>query len=356
MRTTAGEVLVALAIAFAVSGVANALVTPDQAKAVVRAFEDDPALQFGEVALREDKERPVWQHRSWYDVRISGYPEPDRLWNVDAESGDVTFAFYGDAGSDEESDEPWGPLTQEQCRQIAENFARAHYAGFDSMGLESQTSEWAFTGWDSLWRQKVAHGAWGASCVSVTVNPANGAVYSYSSWRIPVPDPPAPQLTAEEAVNRAEQVTGVVTTEWVEGPTLVADPEGTYWDLALEGLNGDGFWNSYAVTLNAVTGEAIQVAAAAKSQYPKTKIATPHPDPAPAGPTPIRELLSGVPNAFVHWLGSGKARLTIQGRSFTLAAGSSTVVGDGRTFKLSSPVQLVSGRLLVPPDLLERLR
>ena len=43
-------------------------------------------------------------------------------------------------------------------------------------------------------------------------------------------------------------------------------------------------------------------------------------------------------------------------RSLTLSAGSSTVVGGGQTFKLSSPVQLVSGRLLVRPDLPERLR
>ncbi len=47
-----------LLLALAVPAAGAQLITPDEAKAAVRAFENSPSLQFGTVNLEEDADGP----------------------------------------------------------------------------------------------------------------------------------------------------------------------------------------------------------------------------------------------------------------------------------------------------------
>lgn len=242
-------------------GMGQQFITPERAKEAVRAFEGKPDLEFSRVELQHDTSGPSWSHRSWYSLHHKDFPNTRHRWSVDARTGEVTSAYYDDAYPATHSSDPFGPLTKEQCRQIAENFARAKYQGFDQMGLQLIAEEWMGEGWRFEWRQKVAFGALAINGVEVEVNPANGRIQSYSSDRITTLPPREPKLTKEQVIERAKEATGIVTVDWFEEPQLLADPLGNvYWGLALGGGDAQGKYRGYAVTLNAETGEVLSKA------------------------------------------------------------------------------------------------
>lgn len=254
-------VSVALVIAQVSWSVGQQFITPEQAMEAVRAFEGKPDLEFSTVDLQHDTSGPSWSHRSWYSLLHRDYPEVPHDWMVDARTGEVISAYYGDAVPSVPVSKPFGPLTKEQCYQIAENFARTKYQGFDQMNLQLVEEEWTGKGWRFEWRQKLAFGALGINGVEVEVNPADGRIQNYSADRISALPPKEPKLTREEAIEKAKEAAGISEVDWIEGPELLADPIGNvYWGLALGGIDADGNYRGYAITLNAETGEVISKA------------------------------------------------------------------------------------------------
>ncbi|MCS6863366.1 MAG: PepSY domain-containing protein, partial [Abditibacteriales bacterium] len=119
---------------------AQQLISPEQAKAAVRAFENDPNLQFkGEPELDQDISGPAWSHRSWYELESLRGDNYD----VDARTGEVVSALYENENrSNVPLDNPRGSRSREDCLQIAQDFARAKYRDFDTMGLTLIEGEW----------------------------------------------------------------------------------------------------------------------------------------------------------------------------------------------------------------------
>lgn len=238
-------------------------ITVEQAKQAVRQFEGNPNLQFAEpIRLEHDTSGPAWSHRSWYELSSTD-PKGMEWWFVDARTGEVTVAHY-----DREFPEVWwdrppaGSLSKEQCRQIAEQFARAKYRGFDQMNLELVREEFEMSGWLFEWREKKALGMIAINGVEVQVNPVNGHIQSYSSDRLGSSLPPqTPQVSREQAIEIAKQALGIVEVDWLEEPELLADPMGgVYWSFALGGGDAQGKYKGYAIIIDAVSGQVFDKA------------------------------------------------------------------------------------------------
>lgn len=242
-------------------GIAQQIITEEQAMAAVRAFEGDTNLQVTNVEIKQNTSGPLWYRGCWYDIDNCNM---DRTWLVNAVTSEVRFAYYGDAYPENETQEPIGPLSFDQCKQIAEDFARSKYSSFDQMNFQLDESEWEGSGWEFEWRQHAAYGAVTPNYVTVLVSPTSGRIPFYSSRRFTTPTPPAPMLTAVEAKTVATEAAGIVTVDWIDDPTLVANPDNTiYWELALGGVNANGVVRGYLVRLDAQTGAILEKAAQA---------------------------------------------------------------------------------------------
>ncbi len=330
----------------------QSVITPEQAMDAVRAFEGDNTLQLQCGTLKEDLDGPEWKHKRSYD--IDDIQNEDHSWVVDAVTGEVTDASYHDARSEVRTEEPTGPLTQEQCRQIAEDFARAKYADFDSMGFQLRDPEWDGDGWRFAWRRRNAYGARIPNGVNVRVSSADGRVQYYGSSRLPVPmpSPQQPQITPEQAVGIVKTAKGLVTGETESDPGLSADPDRTMWSFVVYGENGQGKRLMYYAEVDAVTGEIV------RTVEPMGGVHMPAPPrPSITGePTSIRDLAAKVPCAKVHWLGKDGAKVFVGKERYTLVPGKDTIESTGGTIKLSAKIKLVDGRLMVPSGLLDVLK
>ncbi|MCS6863169.1 MAG: hypothetical protein NZT92_22915 [Abditibacteriales bacterium] len=230
-------------------------ISPEQAKAAVRAFEEDPNLQFkGEPALGQDTEGPAWTHLSWYDLESTRGDS----YRVDAHTGEVVIADYKNENLPQEPlDDPPGPRSKEDCLQIAQTFARAKYRDFDTMGLTLIESEWVNgQAWMFDFGQKGAYGALTPNGCEVEVNPVDGKILAYRAMRFGAVTPRPPQLTAAQAIEKAKQAGGIVNVTWKNEPSLRADPTGgVWWTFAFGGTDANGEYRGYAVTLNAETAQ-----------------------------------------------------------------------------------------------------
>lgn len=328
---------------------AQQMITPDQAILMVQAFEGDSTMQFNQVQLMTSNLGPPWSCADYYVVKHTE-DASNHSWDVDAFTGEVLQTYYGDRYPSQGSSEPIGPLAQAECLQIAENFARSKYGGFDSMGFHLRDQAWSRTGWGFLWQQKLAYDAATPNVVTVEVNPLDGAVQHYSASRIAILDPQQPTVTAEQSVQLALSATGIVTLNSTEGPFLVADPDRTYWQLEVDGLDATSEHLNYLVEVDAYSGEVT-------GTYPaflppgvgKTA------KPVEGGPISVRDLTANVPGARVHWLGK-EARLFVGRNRYTLVPGKNTIEWTGGTIKLSQKMKLVNGRLMVPSGLLDVLK
>lgn len=239
--------------------VAQQIISSEQAKESVRTFENNANLQFkGEPELGEDTSGPAWSHRSWYDLEST---QGDN-YMVDARTGEVLGVSYEGRSNNVPLDHPPGPLAKEDCLQIAHDFARAKYRDFDAMGLTLTKSEWdGNDGWVFEFTQKLAFGIQTLNSCTVAVRPQDGQIVTYEAVRVGTPAPRQPQITAEQALERAKQATGIEQVDWSEEATLVADPLGNvYWGLALGGGDANGQYRGYAVVINAETGAVVRLA------------------------------------------------------------------------------------------------
>lgn len=328
----------------------QSVITPQQAMDAVRSFEGDNTLQVTCDPLEEDLEGPEWKHERSYCVDEA--QSQDSSWTVNAVTGEVISVFYRNAYS-QDTAEPTGPLTQQQCQQIAEDFARAKYADFDTMGFQLDEPEWDGDGWSFYWRRENSYGARIPGYVGVDVNPVNGCIQHYGSSRLSVtmPPPQQPQITMEQAVDIAKAAKGLVSAGAAD-PALVADPDHTMWSFVMYGENAQGKHLVYSVEVDAITGEIVEL------MEPMGGAGMPAPKPSTAAGPPIslRDLAAKVPGAKVHWLGKEGARLFVGKDRYTLVPGKDTIEWTGGTIKLSQKMMLVNGRLMVPSGLLDALK
>jgi len=322
-------------------------ITPEQALDAVRVFEGNPVLQLQNWELKEDE----WNDVPYYD--IDAVETLRSSWTVDALTGEVTAAVYYDALMEEGSDEPSGPLTQDQCRQMALDYARSKYSGLDTMGFELHDQDWEGNGWRFVWNQRVAYGAWTSNAVAVYINPVDGAIGAYISNRVPTPVPDEPQITAQQAIDTVKVATGIVTVYSAE-PSLGVGPDGTCWTFEIQGGDAQGAYLIYSAGVNAVTGEIIGLDAPMGSPSPPKPFGKP--SVITGESTSIRDLAAKVPGAKVHWLGKEGAKVFVGKERYTLVPGKDTIESTGGTIKLSAKIKLVDGRLMVPSGLLDVLK
>ncbi len=342
------------------------LITPEQAMQAVRAFEGNPYLEFSSVELDIDDQTPYkWKQWREYRLKHADYEESiPHYWLVDAVSGEIILAVYKDAylPEDQRTGTPFGPLTKEQCRQIAEDFARSKYTGFDSMNMVIALQDWQISdgsGWEFRWFSTLPNGASTPNSVSVDVNPADGRIQSYLATRIAPFTPPDPQITAEQAIVAAMAEAGVSEILELDGPSLYATPDGISWSMIFEGviLPENDFCNYFYAKVDAVTGEArvygadmepIPYSTDGKSKNTQAK----EPEVEYVW---IRELVSKLPEASVQWLGPSGALIIYNGTKYTIKPGSRTVKSDQSSITLSSTPELKDGKFMVPVDLLDML-
>lgn len=266
--------IIAVVLSFGLSSPAGtSLITREQAMEAVRAFEGDTSLQFVDVKLERDTRLPLWQQRDEYELTQKNMD--DHCWEVDAVTGEVVGATYFDIWPDQtDHDTPFGPLTEVQCRQKAENFARLHYDDFDTRNLQLEEPNnggyWTGYGWDFTWREKLACGAWTPTYVSVGVSPVDGKIYSYLAGRFATPTPPNPQLNAQQAKAAAAQAVGIVDLKHNHEPYFYATPDGITWTVEVGGGNAEGKGEHCAAKLDAVTGQVVQIKPIIMDKAPDT--------------------------------------------------------------------------------------
>lgn len=326
---------------------AQQLITSSQAMAAVREFEGNQSLDFSDVELDMDTEGPVWSHSWWYDLKINSYPNPDRTWTVNAVTGEVTGVFYGNNYPTEPTEIPFGALTQENCRQIAESFAIAKYDEFGAMNMQLVVSEWICTGWRFEWRETVAYGALSVNGVDVEINPTNGIVQSYRAVRCSQVNPNQPQLSSSQALQIAKNAAGIVVLDWVQDQRLYAYPNGeVYWSVLLGGTTAQDKYVIFSVCLDAVSGAIIEKSPARTRQGTLTDL-----DTQARQSIWVREGVSKLPKVSVHWLGKQGARIFAGATIYDLKPSSDTVICGDKQIKLHGKTELVKGRLMVPMEL-----
>ena len=331
----------------------QAVITPEQAMDAVRAFEADNTLELKCWELESDTEGPEWAYEWWYSIQTSD--NESASWRVDAVTGEITMSGYSDASDVEWSENSPGPLTQDECRQIAENFARAKYVGFDTIGFQLYREEWEGRGWYFHWRQRVACGAWTPNSVRVRVNGADGRIQSYGCLHDQTPTPMQPQITEQQAVDIVRAATKIGTEyEFTERnePELEANRSSIWWGFIITGDDAEGQYHDCAATVDAITGEIIYLkcdTGGGFSHTPKSSVIG-------GDPICIRDLAAKVPGAKVHWLGKDGAKVFVGKERYTLVPGKDTIESTGGTIKLSAKIKLVDGRLMVPSGLLDILK
>lgn len=330
----------------------QSVVTPEQAMDAVRAFEGDNNLQLRCSDLKEMfMDRSEWEHERSYGV--DDIQNEDHSWTIDAVTGEVVSASYYDALPDDwpQRDDPFGPLSQEQCRQIAEGFAGSKCSWFGTANMHLE-EEWDQGGWSFSWGERTAYDAETPNGVSVEVNPADGRIQGYSCRRIPIPTPPAPQITAQQAIDAVQADRGLVSVYGVMKTMLFANPDGIFWELIdLTGEDTQGKLYACSAEVDAVTGQIIDLSDDSWGPPPGAQ-----PPPMDGDPISLRELVKKLPSARVHWLGK-EARLFVGKGRYTLVPGKDSIEWTGGgTIKLAQKMKIVDGRLMVPSDLLDILK
>lgn len=327
-------------------------ITEEQARESVRAFEGDYSLQFSDMEFRERTDGPAWNHDAWFTLRSGSYPD-DAVHIVDASTGEVTQAAY-DLTPFESVEVPLGPLTQEDCRQIAEAYARTKYSGFDSMTFHLAKHIWDYTGWRYEWEQTLEYGALSYNYILVQVNPVDGSIEFYRSSRVPVTPVRPPQVTSAQATEIARQAAGIVTITSVAPPMLRGNPDGSScWRVEITGVDSECYELELIVLVDAETGEVIDDG---EPSGGSSLVPTLDKFMVTADDISLRDLAAKVPGAKVHWLGKEGARLFVGKDRYTLVPGKDTIEWTGGTIKLSQKMMLVNGRLMVPSGLLDVLK
>jgi len=345
------------------------VITVDQAKQAVRAFEGDPALVFSSAQMSDDPED------QYYELRYSSpNGDDDKEWDVDPNTGQVRSATYdGALFGPEWTEEPSGQVTQSACRQAGLTYVRAHFSDFDSLNMVESDPKWDSRGWRFSWQEKLTNGAETRNSVHVQVSAQTGLVQYYRGRRVPTPNPPAPQFTPEQAIAAAATAAGIVNVMYHTDPGMVATDTAVYcsFEIGGEDANGDGLL--YDASVNSVTGEVEYSepppVSAGPAAAPPVTINTKkrpsqvntHAEKSPSkGKTArfiaIRDLQATLPGSSVEWLGAGGVKLTVNGLSYEMKPGDRAVKVNGKTVMLTSKVMIKNKKVMIPLELAERIK
>lgn len=338
--------------------VSQELVSVDQAKAAVRLFEGNQSLEFGDVSL----------DYGYYDIPLADQnqdekldPETDepidenRYWKVDAETGVVEYMYDSSAEPDILSEEPFGPLTKDECHQIALNYARSKYADFVSILNSGDDGFWTNRTWKFGWGQVLPCGAETGCSVGVSVNPVTGSVCSYGSCRVAPFTVPDIVVTSEQALEIACNSTGITDITELDGPSLDADPGKLTWYMEIQGDDPEhNLVNVYMVSVDAVTGAVEKYAGDGD-----TDSGTPHHSKADKKNVKsriwIRLLLDKIKGSRIAWLGKQGAVLTVGKDTYNFVPGKSVVKSTKGDIRLNAPLVTRHNRLLIPIGLINTL-
>lgn len=166
------------------------LITPEQAKAAVRAFESDPNLQFSSVTLDDGSAPMTYSLPHEYNLTYTGPQDTSIDWAVDAATGEVISADYnnfypGEVVTEDTEDsedtgytkEPHGAFNQQQCFKIAHDFVYSKISNFDSLNYRLiNEGNWNGYNWDFTWQEILPNEAKTPNGVSINVNPDDGKV------------------------------------------------------------------------------------------------------------------------------------------------------------------------------------
>lgn len=337
------------------------LITADQAKQSVWAFENDSGIAFASVVMK------TWADDSslqYYELTC-GSPNGDdrKSWNVNPATGEVTSAMYlGALIGVETTDEPSGPMTQSACHQAALAYVRARYSGFDSLNMVEHDPEWAGDGWRFSWEEKLADGATTPNFADVEVSAQTGRIQTYNGHRVATPNPPAPQLTPQEAIAAAAQGLGIVNVIHNTEPELLAGATGIYYGFQIGGEDADGNGQLYEVTVDAVTGqvdwsESPQVSQAPSDDAPVSARPTIRsPKAITPGSIALRDLQTALPGSSIKWIGKAGVKFTAKGTVYEMKPGDKMVKANGKKVQLSDKIVLKNGKLMIPQELADRIK
>ncbi|GEM_PF-2051567 len=254
----AGFIALSLILAFTCGLCGAQHITEEQAAEAVRAFESDPSLQFWRIKTYENDEGPEWSHYRVYSLEAGDHDNEIADYWVNAITGEVEGVIYH-LYKQHPLQGRHEALPQEQCRRIAEDYARAKYRDFDTMGyrLDKQIPDEG--AWVFVWRQVLDYGAVSMNYVKVAVCAADGRIQDYDCERYPTAAPQRPLVDSDQAIGIAKQAAGIIDMTDTAKTELRVDPPGvTYWTVNIQGLNADEFDVCYYVRVESRTGEVLE--------------------------------------------------------------------------------------------------
>jgi hypothetical protein len=190
--------------------------TLEQAREVVREFEGRPDLQFTAErcgdALDEFTREPLdfVLSRCWWLVAetrrygVSAY-DPQYFWMTDDQWFEDPQAFYG--GPHDEDTLRQRVMSRDQAKAVADDFARAHYAGFDRLNASASSAfpggACGDEGWAQVYRFEYrlrlpGEVATPVGC-TVEVDAVFGRIVGYMQTRLPILVDTKPLLTPRQA-------------------------------------------------------------------------------------------------------------------------------------------------------------
>jgi hypothetical protein len=174
-------------------------------------------------------------------------------WTVDAVPGEVTSATH--TGRPKTAQEkPYGAFNKSQCRAKALAFAQSAYPGFDSYRFRLDGQEWTTFGWRFQWQQYIEYDASTLNGVEVDVDPRDGAIEMYVSYRVPVGHPRKPAITGSQAVQSAVRA-GKLKSVTRSTCRLQVDPDdATYYQGSVDGVDRAGRNVGYVISVDTVSG------------------------------------------------------------------------------------------------------
>jgi hypothetical protein len=162
------------------------------------------------------------------------------------------------------------------AQQIAQKYARRHFADFATAGLELTDEllidhgEGTAKYFSFTWMKKAADsGALLPVAVTVRVDPVSGDVFSYDSVAAEVTVSTSPKVSADAAAETALAAVGdSVPQPQIEGSTLAVstdppdDPSGRQalvWQIVIAGDDSQGYATGAYVYVDAVSGKVLAV-------------------------------------------------------------------------------------------------
>ena len=230
----------------------------------VRQFAGDPNLQFEDRGVDD---YPFGQTRR---LVTTGTRE-QTSYQVDVETGEVRAVFHHDQQAETVE------IDQEQARNLALDYARAHYPDFDTLNLTLVTDQLVDQGEESdkfysfQWvRLDPDSGATLPFMARIRVNAATGEIASYTNLRQEVTVSTQPQIDEAQANAAALQaVAETLPQAQVEssalGVTALPQDEAyssqmLLWQVMVTGLSNEmGYTPGALVFVNAHTGEVERV-------------------------------------------------------------------------------------------------